>query len=123
MQDLESQLVRALTCRSEGAEMVTVADIARVGNVTERLTTREDAPAPAASGARIMYSSGWPLRTSVSPARTWLKATINDWLRTHQVWEPFSVTSVGSMVGNTKYCGLTAAPGARVFLRLFAIDS
>jgi len=36
MQDLESQLVRALTCRSEGSEMIAAVDIARVGNFTER---------------------------------------------------------------------------------------
>jgi len=36
MQDLESQLVKALTCRSEGSEMIAAADIARVCNFTER---------------------------------------------------------------------------------------
>lgn len=39
MQDLESQLVRALTCRREGSEMVAAADIARVCGVTERHVT------------------------------------------------------------------------------------
>jgi hypothetical protein len=36
MQDLESQLVKALTCRSEGSEMIAAVDIARVCGFTER---------------------------------------------------------------------------------------
>ena len=36
MQDLESQLVKALTCRVEGSEMIAAADIARVCGFTER---------------------------------------------------------------------------------------
>lgn len=35
MQDLV-RLIKALTCRSEGSEMVTAADIARVGRFSER---------------------------------------------------------------------------------------
>lgn len=34
--DLESQLVKALTCRSEGSEMIAAADIARICGVSER---------------------------------------------------------------------------------------
>jgi len=36
MQDLESQLVKALTSRSEGSQMITAGDIARVCGFTER---------------------------------------------------------------------------------------
>ena len=36
MEDLESQLVKALTCRSEGSEMIAAAAIARVCGISER---------------------------------------------------------------------------------------
>ncbi len=74
----------------------------------------------AASGdvKSTMYSSGWPLRVSVSPAATSENTTHSVWLRTCHDFVPAAETSSGARSPNSKYCGGYAPPAGRSAVRV-----
>lgn len=98
MQDLETQLVKDLTCRSEGSEMVTTVDIARVGRFTERhvlnLNKRGDMP-PGRKFGRV-----W--RWHARPVARWLLMGMEDSARSGDAVPRRGTASLGDAVGEDK---------------------
>ena len=108
MKDLESQLVKALTCRSEGSEMVTAADIARVGRYTERHVTNLRKRGEMPPGRQFGRVWRWHARL----VARWLLVGTEDGATPGDAVSRRETASLGNAVGEHKR-PTTAPPRAR----------